>query len=184
MKFKTVILLILIAASCLSFGRDYPVFRDSHGLINTDVAAKLGIETEDKLMRMAVNDFEGMLKSGLIIRERCDLFQINDHVDFCDYLCGFWDTSYAEYRPGSDRAKREIEANEKESRAWANVLSSMKLHDEMLSFPGYDKESGIATIYDFLFELADARTVRDLSPKVRLLLPERVAAVKKYLKSH
>ena len=184
MKFKTVILSILIAASCLSFGQDYPVFRDSHSLINTDVAAKLGIETEDKLMRMAVNDFEGMLKSGLIIRERCDLFQINDHVDFCDYLYGFWDTSYAEYRPGSDRAKREIEANEKESRAWANVLSSMKLHDEMLSFPGYDKESGIATIYDFLFELADARTVRDLSPKVRLLLPERVAAVKKYLKSH
>lgn len=171
-------------ASFLSLGFDYPVFQDSHGLINTDVAFKLNIEDNQQLMKMVVNDFEGMFKSGLIIQERCRLFKIRNHADFYEYLRGSWDTSYAEYRPGGERARREIEADEKAERAWNNVLSAIELHDEMLPLAKYDKDSGIIAIHQFFNELTQEQVVRDNSPRIRLLLPERVEFVNKYLKSH
>jgi len=181
MKLKTIFLSIVMCVSALAAAQEVP-WADSHNLINTDVAVKMKIDDPDILIRMAVKDFEGMFKIGLLNKELCDLYQINDHVDFCDYVYGYWDTSYAIYKPGSEQAKREIEADEASERAWQNALSSIKLHEELSANPKYDRDSGIDLIREFLTELTSWQNVHDSSPAVRLKLPERVKFIKSYLK--
>jgi hypothetical protein len=160
MKLKTVFLTIVALASTLSYAQEVP-WSDSHHIINVDLAVKMNIDDPDILIRMAVNDFDKMFKIGLLDKELCKLFQINDHVDFCDYLYGFWDTTYAQYKPGSDQARREIEADGASERAWENAQSAIKLDIELSSNPKYDRTSGAAMIREYLQELTSWQNVHD-----------------------
>ena len=180
MKLKTILLAAVLALTTAVFAREVP-WSDTHGLINTELAVKMNIDDPDILIRMAVNDFEGMKKRGLINAERCDMFKIDTHVDFCDYLYGYWDTSYAITKPGSDRAEREIQADKDAESAWNNILSTIKMHQEMSANSRYDKESGINMVKEYFAEMTSWRVVHDSSPQQRLLLPDRIAFVKKFL---
>jgi len=186
MRLKTLFLTMTLALACAAFSQDNfkPTWDDSHSLINNEVAAKLNIEDADTLIKMATDDFEGMFKSGLLNTERCSLFQINDHADFCDYLYGYWDMSFATARPGSMKADLETKADDKAERAWSNALACIKIQEELSTNPRYDKESGIMAIKEQLATLKSCDVVRDNSPKIRLLLPDRVAFLTKYLNTH
>lgn len=180
MKLKTILLAVVLCFTTAVFAQEAP-WSDTHGLINNEIAEKMKIDDPDVLIRMAVNDFEGMKKSGLVNGDRCAMFKIDTHVDFCDYLYGYWDTSYAVAKPGSEKAEREIQADKDAENAWNNLLSAIKMHQEMSANPRYDKESGISMVREYFAEMTSWRVVHDNSPKQRLLLPDRIVLVKKFL---
>ena len=180
---KLYLILSIFVSACMSFAQETPNWTDSHELINNEIAAKYHIDDKQQLISMSVTKFKWMCSVGLVNWNRCKIFHITSYVDFCDYLLGYWDTEYSIETPGSEKGERELLADTKSEKIWNDLLQAMSLHEEMSKNARYDKDSGVRMIREYLRELMNFDIVHDNSPAIRLLLPERINLVEKYLKN-
>ena len=173
---KKLIMMFVLAMVNFAYaqGQDIQVFwSDSHGIINVELAAKKQLQDPNDFISRAVANYDGLVAAGVINGRKAAEFGIVNHVDFCDYLLGYWDTDYSEYQPGSDKAKREDYADEQLESLWSQALGAMKIHSEWYANTNYIRASGVDVLNDILKEMSSYELNHDCSPKVRLVNYER-----------
>lgn len=180
---KKLLLILVFAMANFVCAQDKEVFwTDSHGIINVEMAVSKQLQDTDDFIARAVANYDGLVKVGLINGKKAEELGILNHVDFCEYLLGFWDTDYSERRPGSAQAVREIVADEKLSSLWSNAQGAMKLHVELMQNSQYIKDAGTDMISEILNEMSAYELNHDCSPSVRIANYERRHAIIKFLR--
>lgn len=172
---------VLAMANFVSAQDNQVFWSDSHGIINVEMAAAKQLQDPNDFISRVVGNYDGLVKAGVINGRKAAEFGIRNHVDFCDYLMGYWDTDYSESRPGSDKAIREDNADVKLTNLWNNAQSSMRMHSELAENPRYIRASGIEMITDILSEMSDFELNHDCSPSVRIANYERRHMLMKFI---
>lgn len=185
MDMKKLILMFVLAMANFVYAQDQDTrvfWTDSHGIINVELAASKQLQDPNDFIARVVQNYDGLVKAGVINGRKAEEFGIRNHVDFCDYLLGYWDTDYSEVRPGSAKAVREDDADIKLENLWANAQSAMKLHLELMENPRYIRVSGIEIISEILGEMSDFELNHDCSPSVRIANYERRHNLMKFMR--
>jgi len=171
--------LLLVFASivlvALTFAQDDTApWDDTHEIINTEVALRLGLDDKEKLLDYAVANFPAMLKNGVLNADKARLYRIDDHADFGDYLYGYYDSDYTEARPGGEQAKLEEEADEKLNAAWESITASIAIAAAERGNTNFDMDSVVDEIRASLRVMRSRSVVRNCSPALRLTLGGKI----------
>lgn len=174
--------MFVLAMASFVCAQDSQVFwTDSHDIINVELAASKQLQNPNDFIARAVKNYDGLVATGVINGRKAAEFGIRNHVDFCDYLLGYWDTDYSELRPGSAKAVREDDADIKLENLWTNAQSAIALHTELMENPRYIRASGIEMINEILNEMSDFELNHDCSPTVRIVNYERRHMLMKFI---